>query len=68
MLTTHRKRKRGLKSVNYFLNACRPPLLGNIEQHYLPNATGTAWVNQSTLTNVMNYKNASGGLNQLWCA
>ena len=34
--------------------------------HYLPNATGKPYVNSSSLTNVLNYHNASGGLNQLW--
>lgn len=35
-------------------------------RHYFPNATGKPYVNQTTLTNVMNYKNATGGLSQLW--
>ena len=51
----------GCPSTPTSANAWWPPLFGNLAQHYLPNATGKAWVNQSTLTNVMNYKNASGG-------
>ena len=42
------------------------PLYGNIGLYYLPNATKPAWVNKTTLTNVMNYKDATGTLSQLW--
>jgi hypothetical protein len=56
------KEDRFVAANSYYL-----PLYGNIPTHYLPNATGPpAWVNSSSLTNVVNYRNSTGGRNQLW--
>ena len=42
------------------------PTLGQIELHFLPNATRPVYINASSITKVLNYRNGTGAEHQLW--
>jgi hypothetical protein len=57
----------GCPTTPAFANTdARTTTFGDIVEHFLPNATTPPTLNASSVTKVLNYRNASGTLHQLW--